>query len=95
MDILVNCAKSDTARVYFRNICKWNGALYNSDYESLHLYNGKQNLAFYNTNGSKAQSEIQEAANATLQAAMAGTEYILRSKLNMSLKTLGFKAYKL
>ena len=54
-----------------------------------------QNLVFYNTNGSRAQSEIQEAANATLQAAMAGTEYLLRSKLNMSLKDLGFKAYKL
>ena len=94
MDILVNCAKSDSARVIFRNICKWKRSLYNSDYESS-IYNGKQNLVFYNTNGSRAQSEIQEAANATLQAAMAGTEYLLRSKLNMSLKDLGFKAYKL
>ena len=34
----------------------------------------------------KHSTEIQEAANATLQAAMAGTEYLLRSKLNMSLK---------
>ena len=93
MDILVNCAKSDSARVI--------SGIYQVETQSIattmkaSIYNGKQNLVFYNTNGSRAQSEIQEAANATLQAAMAGTEYLLRSKLNMSLKDLGFKAYKL
>ena len=94
MDILVNCAKSDSARV-ISGIYASGNAVYTTATMKASIYNGKQNLVFYNTNGSRAQSEIQEAANATLQAAMAGTEYLLRSKLNMSLKDLGFKAYKL
>lgn len=94
MDILVNCAKSDSARV-ISGIYASGNAVYITATMKASIYNGKQNLVFYNTNGSRAQSEIQEAANATLQAAMAGTEYLLRSKLNMSLKDLGFKAYKL
>lgn len=94
MDILVNCAKSDSARV-ISGIYASGNAVYTTATMKASIYNGKQNLVFYNTNGSRAQSEIQEAANATLQAAMAGTEYLLRSKLNMSLKDIGFKAYKL
>ena len=94
MDILVNCAKSNSARV-ISGIYASGNAVYTTATMKASIYNGKQNLVFYNTNGSRAQSEIQEAANATLQAAMAGTEYLLRSKLNMSLKDLGFKAYKL
>ena len=94
VDVVVNCAKPDAAKIY-SGIFSGGVELYTTATMKASIYNGKQNLVFYNTNGSRAQSEIQEAANATLQAAMAGTEYLLRSKLNMSLKDLGFKAYKL
>ena len=79
MDILVNCAKSDSARV-ISGIYASGNAVYTTATMKASIYNGKQNLVFYNTNGSRAQSEIQEAANATLQAAMAGTEYLLKIK---------------
>lgn len=94
VDVVVNCAKPDTAKVY-SGIFSGGVELYTTANMKPSTYTGKQNITFYNTSGSKANTEIQEAANATLQAAMAGTEYILRSKLNMSLKTLGFNAYRL
>ena len=94
VDVVVNCAKPDTAKVY-SGIFSGGVELYTTANMKPSTYTGKQNITFYNTSGSKANTEIQEAANATLQATMAGTEYILRSKLNMSLKTLGFNAYKL
>lgn len=94
VDVVVNCAKPDTAKVY-SGIFSGGVELYTTANMKPSTYTGKQNIIFYNTSGSKANTEIQEAANATLQAAMAGTEYILRSKLNMSLKTLGFNAYRL
>ena len=94
VDVVVNCAKPDTAKIY-SGIFSGGVELYTTANMKLSTYTGKQNITFYNASGSKANTEIQEAANATLQAAMAGTEYILRSKLNMSLKTLGFNAYRL
>lgn len=94
VDVVVNCAKPDTAKIY-SGIFSGGVELYTTANMKLSTYTGKQNITFYNASGSKANTEIQEAANATLQAAMAGTEYLLRSKLNMSLKDLGFKAYKL
>lgn len=94
VDVVVNCAKPDTAKIY-SGIFSGGVELYTTANMKLSTYTGKKNITFYNASGSKANTEIQEAANATLQAAMAGTEYILRSKLNMSLKTLGFNAYKL
>lgn len=94
VDVVVNCAKPDTAKVY-SGIFSGGVELYTTANMKPSTYTGKQNITFYNTSGSKANTEIQEVANATLQAAMAGTEYILRSKLNMSLKTLGFNAYRL
>ena len=94
VDVVVNCAKPDTAKVY-SGIFSGGVELYTTANMKPSTYTGKQNITFYNTSGSKANTEIQEAANATLQAAMAGTEYILRSKLNMSLKALGFNAYRL
>ena len=94
VDVVVNCAKTDTAKVY-SGIFSGGVELYTTANMKPSTYTGKQNITFYNTSGSKANTEIQEVANATLQAAMAGTEYILRSKLNMSLKTLGFNAYRL
>lgn len=94
VDVVVNCAKPDTAKIY-SGIFFGGVELYTTANMKLSTYTGKQNITFYNASGSKANTEIQEAANATLQAAMAGTEYILRSKLNMSLKTLGFNAYRL
>lgn len=94
VDVVVNCAKPDTAKVY-SGIFSGGVELYTTANMKPSTYTGKQNITFYNTSGRKANTEIQEAANATLQAAMAGTEYILRSKLNMSLKTLGFNAYRL
>ncbi len=94
MDVVVNCAKPDTAKIY-SGIFSGGVELYTTATMKASTYTGKQNLAFYNASGSRAKTEIQEAANATLQAAMAGTEYLLRSKLNMSLKNLGFNAYRL
>lgn len=94
VDVVVNCAKPDTAKIY-SGIFSGGVELYTTANMKSSTYTGKQNITFYNASGSKANTEIQEAANATLQAAMAGTEYILRSKLNMSLKTLGFNAYRL
>ena len=94
VDVVVNCAKPDTAKIY-SGIFSGGVELYTTANMKPSTYTGKQNITFYNASGSKANTEIQEAANATLQAAMAGTEYILRSKLNMSLKTLGFNAYRL
>ena len=94
VDFVVNCAKPDTAKIY-SGIFSGGVELYTTANMKPSTYTGKQNITFYNASGSKANTEIQEAANATLQAAMAGTEYILRSKLNMSLKTLGFNAYRL
>ncbi|WP_368218261.1 Ig-like domain-containing protein [Blautia obeum] len=94
VDVVVNCAKPDTAKIY-SGIFSGGVELYTTANMKPSTYTGKQNIIFYNASGSKANTEIQEAANATLQAAMAGTEYILRSKLNMSLKTLGFNAYRL
>ena len=94
VDVVVNCAKPDTAKVY-SGIFSGGVELYTTANMKPSTYTGKQNITFYNTSGRKANTEIQEAANATLQAAMAGTEYILRSKLNMSLKALGFNAYRL
>ena len=94
VDVVVNCAKPNTAKIY-SGIFSGGVELYTTANMKLSTYTGKQNITFYNASGSKANTEIQEAANATLQAAMAGTEYILRSKLNMSLKTLGFNAYRL
>lgn len=94
VDVVVNCAKPDTAKIY-SGIFSGGVELYTTANMKLSTYTGKQNITFYNASGSKVNTEIQEAANATLQAAMAGTEYILRSKLNMSLKTLGFNAYRL
>jgi len=94
VDVVVNCAKPDTAKIY-SGIFSGGVELYTTANMKPSTYTCKQNITFYNASGSKANTEIQEAANATLQAAMAGTEYILRSKLNMSLKTLGFNAYRL
>lgn len=94
VDVVVNCAKPDTAKIH-SGIFSGGVELYTTANMKSSTYTGKQNITFYNASGSKANTEIQEAANATLQAAMAGTEYILRSKLNMSLKTLGFNAYRL
>ena len=94
VDVVVNCAKPDTAKIY-SGIFSGGVELYTTANMKPSTYTGKKNITFYNASGSKANTEIQEAANATLQAAMAGTEYILRSKLNMSLKTLGFNAYRL
>lgn len=94
VDVVVNCAKPDTAKIY-SGIFSGGVELYTTANMKPSTYTGKQNIIFYNASGSKANTEIQEAANATLQAAMAGTEYNLRSKLNMSLKTLGFNAYRL
>ena len=94
VDVVVNCAKPDTAKIY-SGIFSGGVELYTTANMKPSTYTGKRNITFYNASGSKANTEIQEAANATLQAAMAGTEYILRSKLNMSLKTLGFNAYRL
>ena len=94
VDVVVNCAKPDAAKIY-SGIFSGGVELYTTANMKSSTYTGKQNITFYNASGSKANTEIQEAANATLQAAMAGTEYILRSKLNMSLKTLGFNAYRL
>lgn len=94
VDVVVSCAKPDTAKIY-SGIFSGGVELYTTANMKPSTYTGKKNITFYNASGSKANTEIQEAANATLQAAMAGTEYILRSKLNMSLKTLGFNAYRL
>lgn len=94
VDVVVNCAKPGTAKVY-SGIFSGGIEVYTTANMRTSTYTGKQNITFYNVSGSKAQAEIQEAANATLQAAVAGTEYILRSKLNMSLKNLGFNAYSL
>ena len=94
VDVVVNCAKPDAAKIY-SGIFSGGVELYTTANMKPSTYTGKQNITFYSASGSKANTEIQEAANATLQAAMAGTEYILRSKLNMSLKTLGFNAYRL
>ena len=94
VDVVVSCAKPDTAKIY-SGIFSGGVELYTTANMKPSTYTGKKNITFYNASGSKANTEIQEAANATLQAAMAGTEYILRSKLNMSLKALGFNAYRL
>ena len=94
VDVIVNCAKLDTAKVY-SGIFSGGVELYTTANMKPSAYSGKQNIIFYNASGKKANTDIQEAANATLQAAMAGTEYILRSKLNMSLNALGFNAYRL
>lgn len=94
VDVIVNCAKPDTAKVY-SGIFSGGVELYTTANIKTSTYTGKQKITFYNVSGSKANTEIQEAANATLQAAMTGTEYILRSKLNMSLKALGFNSYRL
>lgn len=94
VDVIVNCAKPDTAKVY-SGIFSGGVELYTTANMKTSTYTGKKNIIFYNASESKANAEIQEAANATLQAAMAGAEYILSSKLNMSLKNLGFNSYSL
>ena len=94
IDVIANCTKSNNAKVY-SSIFTSGIELYTKATMKASSYTAKTNLTFYNASGSKAQSDIQEAANATLQAAVAGTEYLLTSKLHMSLKDLGFTAYKL
>ena len=53
-----------------------------------------QDVTFRKLSGSKAPKSIQKASNATLQAAIAGANYILSSKLHMTVKDLGFTAYR-
>ena len=48
MDILVNCAKSDSARV-ISGIYASGNAVYTTATMKASIYNGKQNLVFYNT----------------------------------------------
>ncbi len=94
IDVIANCATSDTVRVY-SGLFSDETELYTKATMKASTYTGKQNIIFYNESGKKANTDIQKAANATLQAAMAGTEYFLQAKLHMSLKDLGFSAYKL
>ena len=61
---------------------------------SMHRYTGKKDVTFRKLSGSKAPKSIQKASNATLQAAIAGANYILSSKLHMTVKDLGFTAYQ-
>lgn len=94
IDVVANCTKSNTAKVY-SSIVASGIELYTKATMKASSYTTKTKLTFYNASGSKAVKDTQDASNATLQAAMAGTEYLLASKLHMSLKDLGFTAYKL
>ena len=93
VDVLVNCSKSATAEAISAIFGDGN-EIYATAKFNANSYTGKKDVTFRKLSGSKAPKSIQKASNATLQAAIAGANYILSSKLHMTVKDLGFTAYQ-
>ena len=93
VDVLVNCSKSATAEAISAIFGDGN-EIYATAKFNANRYTGKKDVTFRKLSGSKAPKSIQKASNATLQAAIAGANYILSSKLHMTVKDLGFTAYQ-
>lgn len=93
VDVLVNCSKSATAEAISAIFGDGNETYATAKFNA-NSYTGKKDVTFRKLSGSKAPKSIQKASNATLQAAIAGANYILSSKLHMTVKDLGFTAYQ-
>ena len=83
LDIIGNCVKSDTVSV--------KSALTSSTKAS--AYKG-QNLTFLYTNGKKAMTDLQDSSNIMMKATMKVANDYLKKNLNLTMKDLGFTAYK-
>ena len=93
LDVIGNCVKSDKMEVYCTFFVDEDELSVEASM-SAKSYTAKKKITFRYEEGETAETEIQNAANATLQAAMAGTNELLNSKLKMSLKDLGFTSYR-
>lgn len=57
------------------------------------FYKG-QNLTFLYTNGKKAMTDLQDSSNIMMKATMKVANDYLKKNLNLTMKDLGFTAYK-
>lgn len=92
LDIIGNCAKSDTISVKSAVASEGVAVLVTSSTKAS-AYKG-QNLTFLYTNGKKAMSELQDSSNTMMRAAMEAANAYLKKNLNLTMKDLGFTAYK-
>lgn len=92
LDIIANCVKSDTVSVKSALASGGVSALVTSSTKAS-AYKG-QNLTFLYTNGKKAMSELQDSSNIMMKAAMERANAYLKKNLNLTMKDLGFTAYK-
>ena len=53
-----------------------------------------QNLTFLYTNGKKAMTDLQDSSNIMMKATMKVANDYLKKNLNLTMKDLGFTAYK-
>ena len=93
VDVLVNCSKSVTAEAISAIFGDGKETYATAKFNAT-SYTGKKNVTFRKLSGSTASKSIQKSSNATLQAAIAGANYILSSKMHMTVKDLGFTAYQ-
>lgn len=92
LDIIGNCAKSDIVSVKSALVSGGVAVLVTSSTKAS-AYKG-QNLTFLYTNGKKAMSELQDSSNIMMKAAMEGANAYMKKNLNLTMKDLGFTAYK-
>lgn len=92
LDIIGNCVKSDTVSV--KSALSTNEVfLLVTSSTKASAYKG-QNLTFLYTNGKKAMTDLQDSSNIMMKATMKVANDYLKKNLNLTMKDLGFTAYK-
>ena len=92
LDIIGNCVKSDTVSV--KSALSTNEVfLLVTSSTKASAYKG-QNLTFLYTNGKKAMTDLQDSSNFMMKATMKVANDYLKKNLNLTMKDLGFTAYK-
>ena len=92
LDIIGNCVKSDTVNV--KSALSTNEVfLLVTSSTKASAYKG-QNLTFLYTNGKKAMTDLQDSSNIMMKATMKVANDYLKKNLNLTMKDLGFTAYK-